>query len=94
MTKETENDKNKSADKLEKVRLLGTEPGIFQGKYSNATVLRHTKDEFIVDFVFNFDDQAHLVSRILMSPAHAKAVSKTLELNVKAYEETYGPISE
>jgi len=64
------------------------------GQYSNLAAIRHTKEEFIFDFAFVFPDGpiGKLVSRVILSPAHAKRFMEALEANVRRYEEDHGPI--
>lgn len=64
------------------------------GHYSNLAAIRHTKEEFIFDFAFIFPDgpMGKLVSRTILSPAHAKRFMEALQANVRKYEENFGPI--
>lgn len=64
------------------------------GQYSNMAAIRHTREEFIFDFAFVFPDgpMGKLVSRLILSPAHAKRFMEALEANVRRYEENFGPI--
>jgi hypothetical protein len=64
------------------------------GQYSNLAAIRHTKEEFIFDFAFIFPDgpMGKLISRVILSPAHAKRFTEALEANIKRYEENFGPI--
>lgn len=65
------------------------------GLYSNLAAIRHTKEEFIFDFAFIFPDgpMGKLVSRIILSPSHAKRFMEALETNLKNYEERFGTIT-
>jgi hypothetical protein len=64
------------------------------GQYSNVAAVRHTKEEFIFDFAFVFPDgpTGRLLSRLILSPAHAKRFMEALEANVSRYEGHFGPI--
>jgi hypothetical protein len=64
------------------------------GQYSNLAAIRHTKEEFLFDFAFIFPDGpvGKLVSRVILSPAHAKRFMEALEANVRRYEADHGPI--
>jgi hypothetical protein len=64
------------------------------GHYSNVAAVRHTKEEFIFDFAFVFPDgpMGRLLSRLILSPAHAKRFMEALEANVRRYEENFGSI--
>ncbi len=64
------------------------------GQYSNLAAIRHTREEFIFDFAFIFPDgpMGKLVSRTILSPAHAKRFMQALEANITRYEDSFGPI--
>jgi hypothetical protein len=64
------------------------------GQYSNLAAIRHTKEEFLFDFAYVFPDgpMGKLVSRVILSPAHAKRFLEALEANVRRYEGDHGPI--
>lgn len=64
------------------------------GQYANLAAIRHTREEFLFDFAFIFPDgpAGKLMSRVILSPAHAKRFLEALEANVRRYEETYGPL--
>jgi Protein of unknown function (DUF3467) len=66
-----------------------------RGRYANMAVIAHTKDEFIIDFALAYPGQAPMVSsRVITSPQHAKALLRSLEDNLKRYEERFGEIIE
>ena len=64
------------------------------GQYSNLAAIRHSREEFIFDFAFLFPDGplGKLVSRVILSPAHAKRFLEALQANIKRYEDAYGTI--
>ncbi|APD09657.1 MULTISPECIES: DUF3467 domain-containing protein [Thermus] len=65
------------------------------GRYTNLALIAHTKNEFILDFaLLQPQGGAMVVSRIITSPGHAKALLRSLAENVARYEETFGPIPE
>ena len=70
------------------INLLIT-PDIQKGVYSNVALIRHTQNEFIFDFILQFDGEAQLVSRVILSPAHTRAFKKALEDNLKKHEATF-----
>lgn len=63
-----------------------------KGSYANMMQIAHTKEEFIMDFMSLLPPSAQLVSRILMSPAHAKRIMTALEENIKKYEAQFNKI--
>ncbi len=65
---------------------------LFQGRYANQMMVRHTPEEFILDF-FNFfpgDNRANVTARIIMAPGHVKRMLAALQENLKKYEESLG----
>jgi len=64
----------------------------FSGRYTNLATFRHTEEEFIMDFFLVVEKEGKLVSRIITSPRHAKAILMALTENVAKYEQKYGEI--
>ena len=65
-----------------------------KGDYSNLMYIGHTKEEFILDFLLNAPPSITLVSRIIMSPSHAKRMLKALQENIGKYEGQFNKIEE
>ena len=65
-----------------------------KGVYSNLMQVTHTKEEFVLDFLFAIPPQGNLASRVIMSPGHAKRMIKALQENVERYEDKFGKIEE
>lgn len=67
-----------------------------QGKYSNLVKVTHTSEEFWIDFISILPEPrvGKLLSRIIVSPAHAKRILQALSDNIKKYEETFGSINQ
>ena len=67
-----------------------------EGTYSNLAVINHSVSEFIVDFISVMPGQpkAKVKSRIILTPQHAKRLSKALADNVKRFEQHHGEIKE
>ncbi|WP_321478609.1 DUF3467 domain-containing protein [uncultured Bacteroides sp.] len=66
-----------------------------QGKYANLALITHSSSEFVLDFacVMPGVSKAHVQSRVVMAPEHAKRLFRALHENLKKYEESYGSIS-
>lgn len=64
------------------------------GKYANMMQVSHTKEEFVLDFVNILPPSGQLVSRIILSPAHAKRILLALEDNIAKYESQFSKIDE
>jgi hypothetical protein len=71
---------------------------VAQGTYSNLAVINHSAAEFVVDFIRIMPGMpkpnARVMSRIILTPEHAKRLVAALEDNVSKYESVYGPIKE
>ena len=67
-------------------------PDMAKGAYTNNLLVRHNKDEFIMDFLMLAPPTAALASRVITSPAQAKRIAAALAENVERYEKTYGSI--
>jgi hypothetical protein len=67
---------------------------ILKGVYSTQAMIRHTKQEFILDFVSYIpgDSSGVVSSRVILSPEHTKGLLKALEENIKRYETQFQPI--
>jgi hypothetical protein len=67
---------------------------IAQGKYANLAVITHSSSEFVVDFVGVMPGvpKAQVVSRVIMTPEHAKRLMLALTDNIKKFESLHGPI--
>ena len=63
-----------------------------KGHYSNTMLVAHGPEEFIIDWVLNSPNGAHLVSRIIVTPGHMKRICATLQENLRLYENTFGEI--
>ena len=62
-------------------------PEIQKGVYSNVAKIHHTDREFVIDFFSKFDPIGQLVSRVILSPEHIKALSKAIDINISKFEE-------
>jgi hypothetical protein len=67
-----------------------------EGTYSNLAIINHSISEFIVDFikVMPGTPKAKVKSRIILTPQHAKRLSKALNENLKRFEAAHGPIKD
>jgi hypothetical protein len=62
--------------------------------YANVAFISHTPAEIILDFGQAFPRMARgkVMSRIIMSPMHAKMLQRALAQNVSNYERQFGEI--
>ncbi|MGF1669189.1 MAG: DUF3467 domain-containing protein, partial [Balneolaceae bacterium] len=61
-----------------------------KGVYSNLARVTFTKNEFVLGFVFTFGEEAHLVSRVVVSPQHMKNLKKVITNSLEEYEKEFG----
>jgi hypothetical protein len=65
-----------------------------EGIYSNLAFISHSPSEFILDFARLLPGlpKSKVFARIVMTPQNAKALHKTLGLNIDRFENTHGEI--
>lgn len=65
-----------------------------RGRYSNVAVITHTATEVVLDFAAMMPGmpKPQVVSRIVLTPEHAKRLLAALGQNIARYEERFGPI--
>lgn len=66
---------------------------ILKGAYANVLQIAHTKEEVVFDFLNVLPPQGQMVSRVIMSPGHAKRMLAALQDNLKRYEQQFGQIA-
>ena len=64
------------------------------GTYANLTLISHSPAEFILDFARLVPGMAKskVHARIIMTPQSAKALMKSLTVNIERFEATHGEI--
>ena len=69
---------------------------VAEGTYSNLAIINHSVSEFIVDFISMMPGipKAKVKSRIILTPQHAKRLTKALADNVKKFEQVHGEIKD
>ena len=69
-------------------------PKDLKAVYGNIAFISHTPAELVLDFaqVLPRMTKGHIVSRVIMSPIHAKMLQKALAQNLANYERQYGEI--
>jgi len=73
---------------------LEIKPEVAQGHYVNLALVTHSRSEFILDAAAMLPamPKAQIVSRLIMTPDHAKQLLLALQDNVRKYEQTFGTI--
>lgn len=69
---------------------------VAEGTYSNLAIINHSVSEFIVDFINIMPGvpKAKVKSRIILTPQHAKRLTKALADNVQKFEKAHGEIKD
>ncbi|MBR6333399.1 MAG: DUF3467 domain-containing protein [Bacteroidales bacterium] len=69
---------------------------VAQGHYSNLTIITHSDNEFIMDFVQMMPgvNKGQVRSRVIMTPKNAKRLLRALTENLGSYEKKMGVIDE
>ena len=62
------------------------------GEYCNMAAIHHSRNEFVLDFIFCLGDDRNVVSRIITHPGHAKALLIALKENISKYEANFGEL--
>jgi len=71
------------------------DPEVMKGAFANVTNIGHTKEEFLLDFLFIQQQPApfgKLISRVIVTPGHAKRLLQALQDNIRKYEDQFGSI--
>ena len=63
---------------------------VLPGVYSNQMLVRHTREEFLLDFVNLFPPQGVVNARVIVSPGHLKRMIRALQENLSRYETRFG----
>ena len=63
-----------------------------RGRFSNSMFITHSPEEFIIDWMLSSPTGTHLISRIIVTPAHVKRIIAALSENLKKYEEKFGEV--
>jgi len=74
---------------------LTIEPAVAMGQYSNFVSIAHNFNEVLFDFGRSLPGRNDIpvVSRLIMTPFHAKQLLRALQHNIGLYEEKFGPIT-
>lgn len=67
---------------------------VAEGIYTNLAVITHSTSEFVLDFarMVPGNPKAKVQGRIIMTPVNAKLLLRTLEDNIKKFEDKFGEI--
>jgi hypothetical protein len=62
------------------------------GVYANSMVVRHGKEEFVLDFLFIAPPEGAVMARVITSPGHMKRIIEALQTNMNKYEQNFGKL--
>jgi hypothetical protein len=71
---------------------IKAEDEIAKGRFSNLAQVGSSFDSFVLDFAFVQGRAGWLLSRVLLSPAHAKRFHAALGETLARHEARFGPI--
>lgn len=71
-------------------------PEVSLGQYANFVSIAHNFSEVVLDFGRTLPGRTDIpvISRLLMTPFHAKQLLHALATNLQMYERTFGPVAE
>lgn len=72
--------------------VIKAEDDVAKGRFCNFAQVASTPDAFVMDFSFVQGPSGWLLSRILLSPQHAKRLSLALAETIAKHEERFGNI--
>ena len=71
---------------------INTVDEMSRGRFSNTMLVTHGPEEFIMDFLLQSPNGAHLVSRLIVTPGHMKRIVRALQENLDKFEDRFGEI--
>jgi hypothetical protein len=80
--------------KSEQKNVINIDIGSIEPVYSNMVNIIHGPFDFTINFVQVSPPTGTVVSRVIMSPQHAKAFLNALNDNIRKYENVHGKIPE
>lgn len=63
-----------------------------KGRFSNAAQIHHQPEHFFMDFFLVAPPNGQLVSRIVTTPGHMKAIADAINAQLKEYEKNFGKV--
>lgn len=83
---------NPSRPKDPDALVIKADDEIAKGRFSNLAQVGSSQDAFVIDFAFVQGRSGWLLSRVLLSPQHAKRFSVALAETIAKYEAHFGKI--
>ena len=69
------------------------EDDVAKGRFANVAQVGSSHDSFVLDFAFVQGNEGWLLSRILLSPSHAKRFHNVLAEAIARHEQRFGSIN-
>ena len=66
---------------------------VLRGAYANQMVVRHSREEFVLDFINVVPPEGVVNARVIVSPGHLKRMIAALGENLARYEQRYGAVT-
>jgi hypothetical protein len=66
---------------------------ILRGVYANQMVVRHSREEFVIDFINVCPPEGIVNARVIVSPGHLKRMVSALGENLVRYEQRFGAVT-
>lgn len=66
---------------------------ILRGAYANQMVVRHSREEFVLDFINVCPPEGVVNARVVVSPGHLKRMIAALSENLSRYEQRFGVVA-
>ncbi len=66
---------------------------ILRGVYANQMVVRHSREEFVIDFINVCPPEGIVNARVIVSPGHLKRMIAALGENLSRYEQRFGTVT-
>lgn len=66
---------------------------ILRGVYANQMVVRHSREEFVIDFINVCPPEGIVNARVIVSPGHLKRMVAALGENLARYEQRFGTVT-
>jgi hypothetical protein len=83
---------NPGRPKDQEALVIKADDTVAMGRFSNLAQVASSQDSFVIDFAFVQGKTGWLLSRILMSPLHAKRFSLALAETIAKHEAHFGKI--
>jgi hypothetical protein len=66
---------------------------VLRGAYANQMVVRHSREEFVLDFINVCPPEGVVNARVVVSPGHLKRMIAALSENLSRYEQRFGVVA-